>query len=133
MIIKNISVVFYFGNRNRQGIPLKKEIKKLICLSKAVYERLKEAVGVGFKHILTLEKKINVYQREVPPSDKIRRQKLIAVNNSDYEPSNIWETRESKLWQWRRVREWFSQLNELDFPLEVINSLEKSRSQICFD
>ena len=88
---------------------------------------------MGFKHILTLEKKINVYQREVPPSDKIRRQKLIAVNNSDYEPSNIWETRESKLWQWRRVREWFSQLNELDFPLEVINSLEKSRSQICFD
>ncbi len=103
---------------------MKGKIKKLICISKAVYERLKGAVGTCSKPAFTIikeAKKINVYQREIVLSDKIRRQQLIAANNSGYEPSNIWETRESKLWRWRRVKEWFSGLNEPDFPLEFLN------------
>ncbi len=55
------------GNRNRHGIPLDKEVKQLICISKKIYERLKEEVKEVFKS--KKEKKKDI-QRDAPASEK---------------------------------------------------------------
>jgi hypothetical protein len=39
---------------------------------------------------------------------------LSRSNLACYVPTDIWQTRESSYWQWRRVNEWFRQLQEDD-------------------
>lgn len=40
------------------------------------------------------------------PNNEISK-KIKKRISHDYQPSNIWATRDSSFWQWQRVKEWF--------------------------
>ena len=50
-----------------------------------------------------------------------KKKKQNIVENRSYEVSNIWHTRDSEYWSWRRVKEWFNEFDDdkiFDFELQ---------------
>ena len=93
---------FFCSNGKIEHSPLK--LKKILCITKAVYAELLGLV---------------VCLKKVPSSDKqLNRRSNHIVQASDskvltsYEASEIWSTRESEYWRWIQVKEWYKEYIE---------------------
>ena len=98
--------------KNRNGkthrIPLFKglELKKLLCIGGVRFKVLKDYV----------RKSLFFYNGR-----KFRKKDSLSKSIQNTNPQNIWGTRNSSFWQWRRVKEWFSQFDESPSPEVAVN------------
>ena len=84
---------------------------KILCVSKGAYSRLKLAVrGLGRKKRVPFSPKKIIRKRRVPVK---ARPRVPYKAKSEYEPTDIWRTRESTQWKWQRVNEWFREHRDL--------------------
>ena len=103
---------FVCGNGKRHRIPLLEglRLKKLLCIGNKRYNLLNRYVKQT--------KRANLSHLPVRTSMQAGKQVDLKYNNKRnvagcYEPTNIWNTRESKFWQWHRVYEWFMEFKDL--------------------
>ena len=102
---------FCHGNGKRHRIPLLEglRLRRLLCIGKERFKVLEECVKNSLFFIKPSGKKqlshASTYKGQKDPVKEYR-------SLHAYEPTNIWATRESAFWQWRRVYEWFYDFKE---------------------
>ena len=101
-----------YGNGKRHRIPLFKglELKKLLIIGEIRFKVLEDYVKKSLFFYKRRKNRKNPELKIVPVQDNHKFKR--AYNRQPYEASKIWVTRDSSFWQWRRVREWFSQFKE---------------------
>ena len=103
--------------RSRNGkihrYPLR--VRELVIFNKERYERIKGILKRKYAGIVRKRKNKNL-------SAKNKKFPIVADRyiSTYYEPSNIIYARESSIWRWRRVNEWFNELkNKYDIKTLV--------------
>ena len=117
----SIHFLIFCGNSNIHHYPLGKKLRleKLLCISQEIYKDLKRQVSLL---VLRSKKKRpkgtrqleHLWERFTPKEKCPSGLPFARPNLSCYMPTDIWQTRESSYWQWRRVDEWFRQFQEDD-------------------
>ena len=119
------------GNGKRHHTPTPLRLRKIKVVSLKVFFCLKELFK-NFKRDVTKPQKlpnylsprastINDLKAGIHPTrDIVSTKRTVAPDNHKhtYEPTQIYNTRNSSFWQWRRVREWDKYIND---PLENIS------------
>ena len=104
----------YIWNDKIHHYPLKEylKIRKILVLTKSVYKKIK-------KDFLVFRKWADILQPRgrkqiIFKKAKIEQALKKAKNEytKAYEPSNISHLQNSKFWQWRRVKDWWRELNK---------------------
>lgn len=95
------------GNGKIDRYPL----KKLLIFTEKLFKKLKKELA-QFTTTKTKKPRFNVCN--VKPLSNVCRRQVSPRIIHDYQPSHIWNTRNSSYWQWRRVKEWFSQYAQND-------------------
>lgn len=88
------------------------KLRKILRIKKEIYEKIKAEV-IGFKRwiigLLPRQRKA----REKPVECKTTAVTLNGdVHYRDYTPTRIGPTRDSRFWQWRRVEEWYNDMDD---------------------
>ena len=110
------------GNDTIDRYPLsyRGRLTKLLCISKLVFEKLTLAAREFFVKPVC-QKRLPAPVQENKPSFK-QPEACLADNgntgHSEYAPSQIWNTRNSRLWQWRRLSEWWREYHQDEFVNE---------------
>ena len=83
--------------------PPDKKTRKILCLRKDWYEELRALIKSQF-----VKRK-----RGKIESRRNKKEIKVFINKKEehyrrYEASNIWFTRESAYWKWKRAKEWFN-------------------------
>jgi len=108
----------YTGNDTIDRYPLPPEgrLRKILCISKEVFEKLKAALdesGLGQKLAL-LKPKPSSPQR-APRKEPLRGPRIDSLKTGKdkcigfFEPSNIFNVRNSSLWRLRNLNAWFKE------------------------
>ena len=88
----------------------------MLCISKAIFEKLTLAAREFFVKEKVLEyipapvQKSEPQSQELPPFLPIAKE----AGCLEYIPTSIWQTRDSKFWQWRRFNEWWREYGQDD-------------------
>jgi len=120
----SLLLFLYDGNGKRHRIPLFKglKLKKLLCIGEVRFKVLKDYVT---KSLFFYKGRKNKKRENL---SKLSQKKIVPNQTytiQPYESSNIWVTRQSLFWQWRRVKEWFSQFDESPSPELTVKSILK--------
>ena len=112
--IQRFARTFVLKSRNGKIHRYPLRVCKLLCFTKDVYERIRVVVkGLKKNRRVKPSLKKRVYYKQ---TKKVHKHSLWEANNVAYEPTNIWSTRNSQRWQWRRVIAWYR-----EFPEEYDN------------
>jgi hypothetical protein len=110
------------GNGKRHPIPLFKglELKNLLIIGEVRFKVLEDYVrqSLFFYKGRKNRKRENI---SLPIPKRLVYNKARVIQ--PYACSNIWVTRQSLLWQWRRAIEWFSQFDESQPPEKLLKSI----------
>ena len=102
------------GNGKIDRYPLLEgvKVKEILIIKKEIFKKIRED-AIVFKRWLT---------RLLPRQRKARKKQLecetknVKSNGAaycrDYNPTNIWQTRDSPFWKWRMVKEWDKYIND---------------------
>jgi hypothetical protein len=82
--------------------------KKLKCIGAEVFKKIKVIIKGYGKHASRIMPKPASAESTV-----INNTNCMVSSGRGYEATNIWTTRESQYWRWRRVREWFREYGYL--------------------
>ena len=101
---------------DRYPLPYRGKLRKLLCISKEVFEKLKAALDeLGLKPKLAPPKPKTSFRQ------KLSRKELLGGSKNDdlkpgrdkytgsFEPSNILNTRNSSFWRLRNLEAWFKE------------------------
>jgi len=101
-----------FGNGKGHPIPLFKglRLKKLLIIGGVRFEVLEEYVRRSLFFYRGRKNRKKLELKAVSIKDKYQLD--LDSNRQSYESSRIWATRQSLLWRWQRVREWFDEFSE---------------------
>jgi len=92
------------------------EIKKIKIVKQKIYEEIKKLVKKEFK-------------KKKHTNTKITNKKILADKRENksrgYETNNIWDTRESRYWQWIRAIEWWKRFEAKDEEENILRVKEK--------
>ena len=97
------------GNGKIDRTPLR--VCRLLCFTQEVYRSIvRECKWLKKKGLApsSLKKQKLSTTQCVTARESYKRIESITL----YEPTDMWRTRESEFWQWRRVREWFREFSE---------------------
>jgi len=102
---------------DRYPLPYEGELTKLLCISKERFDKLTRAVRDSLikKHI---PRKTYARVPKIEPLPETSASSFRPTMLSEYIPTSIWHTRESELWQWQRLSEWWREYR----PDEIINA-----------
>jgi hypothetical protein len=104
---------------DRYPLPYEGELTKLLCISKERFSRLTLAIREFLIKELIPRKAYALVSRKEPlhqtPALPLLSKKETIP--SEYMPTPIWHTRESELWQWQRLSEWWREYR----PDEILN------------
>ena len=107
-----------YGNDTIDHYPLPYEgrLIKLLCISKEVFKKLKAALDeFGFKPKPALPKPKQPFRQKPPKKELLKSSKSDDLKPGrdkcigPFEPSNIFNTRNSSLWRLRNLRAWFKE------------------------
>jgi hypothetical protein len=100
------------GNKKEDGIPLLK------CFGNIWIKKLKNKIKELLKH----EDKTRVYKprkinkkRNIQPKYEDNFNFVYEDINLSYEPTNILSVYESDYWRWRRVKEYYKEIEDIDW------------------
>jgi hypothetical protein len=103
----------FVGNGKGHRIPLFKglELKKLLIIGEVRFKVLKDYVrrSLFFYKGRKNRKKPELKAPPIQGRDVFKRD----YSRPSYESTNIWVTRQSLLWRWRRARQWFAEFSDL--------------------
>ena len=107
-------------------LPYEGRLTKLLCISRAIFEKLTLAARKLFIEPACPEC-LPAPAQENDPSSKEPVSYTTGNRNTgylEYTPSRIWPTRNSKFWQWRRVSDWWRQYGQDEFINEKRHMLQ---------
>ncbi len=108
---------------HRYPLPYRGKLTKLLCISKEIFEKLKAAlVEFGVRPKSALPKPKTPFQQKLS-----RKKLLVGHRNGDlkpgrdkcagsFEPSNIFNTRNSSFWRLRNLEAWFKEQASYEDP-----------------
>jgi len=107
-----------FGNDtiDRYPLPPEGKLRKILCISKEIFEKLKAALGeFGLRQKSASPKPRPSFPQKPPqkePLGRPRNDDLKPHKNKcigSFEPSNILDTRNSDFWRLRNLNAWFKE------------------------
>jgi len=81
------------------------KINKILCIRKDWYEELVELIKARF-----VKGKRNQLQKREKKEEGFRNKNRESQRAIVYEGTNIYHTRDSRFWSWRRVKEYYREL-----------------------
>ncbi|MCK4308075.1 hypothetical protein KAW50_07630 [candidate division WOR-3 bacterium] len=111
------------GTIDRYPLPRKGKLRKIVCISKEVFKKLKVSLDGFTARPKPAPPKPKTPFRKKPP----KKEALLNPRSNDlepskdkctssFEPSNIMNTRNSSFWRLRNLNDWFKELESYEDP-----------------
>ena len=106
------------GNDTIDRYPLhyREKLAKLLCISKEIFKKLRLTTREFYTQQAIVKNAPTQAQRtkalhKTPALSSCGTKETTCL---EYTPTNIWPTRDSTLWQWRRAYEWWHEYGQDD-------------------